>query len=106
MDSLLGNIQARYSLPQEADKVYSSSVLFWLQRLLARDPRERPLAADVASALQALICGSRTEVHRETADDRIPHVESTETSTTPSPSAEIALTDARNYPAPQAEPFS
>jgi len=47
MDGALANIQARFQLPDEATAAYSSAVLRWVRRLLARSPDNRPSAAIV-----------------------------------------------------------
>lgn len=48
MDSTLGNIQAIVTFPAEADAVYSAALLRWTRRMLARQPTERPSAADLS----------------------------------------------------------
>jgi len=48
IDSALGNIQATYKVPPEANTAYTPALVRWLRRTLARDPDSRPAAQDLA----------------------------------------------------------
>merc|ERR1740129_1393316 len=52
MDSALGNIQAKFTIPPEADISYSRALPRWVRRSLARDPLNRPSAAELASEVE------------------------------------------------------
>lgn len=52
MDSALGNIQAKFTIPPEADLSYSRALPRWVRRALARDPLDRPSAAELASEIE------------------------------------------------------
>merc|ERR1711957_143245 len=52
MDSACGNLSANYKVPPEAATAYSSAILKWLRRSLAREPAKRPSAVKLASEIE------------------------------------------------------
>eukprot|EP00929_Paragymnodinium_shiwhaense_P001178 TRINITY_DN10139_c0_g1_i1.p1 TRINITY_DN10139_c0_g1~~TRINITY_DN10139_c0_g1_i1.p1 ORF type:complete len:696 (+),score=138.45 TRINITY_DN10139_c0_g1_i1:89-2089(+) len=55
MDSTLGNINAKFSIPKEASAAYSPALLSWVKSLLARAPEQRPAADAVVNCIEQFL---------------------------------------------------